>query len=385
MAELADSQASSPVLASSPAPVPLAEMVSQAIAELVATCTKHDSWSLSCPNKVLQTAPSSGQDFYVKPVGLLNEPLKRHVATTISEIGKGFKDVGKTKPGQASVLYNDTFWDQFFMSILFQIGGKLYNTYEQGREVGLRRELLTPLLEKAAHCAASLTRSGLYVEAADDVITYHSAFTLETRTEARQSRRGRKPQCDYAFSGWLHEEALYFIPIEATVRATEVHVAQLAHYMSTTPLGDYRRPYASVGLLIDQYAVRLAFSVMSFDSGGKILPLPLILITPQLEWRVESTAQKHVCVLLALLGVFHVERSIQDPDLWCEGLGRDVWGLAEAVAKGVDSENFSLTPHRRTEPYNARRTEGLDEKSRHFIGQVYRISASCRECVLANT
>ena len=161
MAELADSQASSPVPASSPAPIPLTEMVSQAIAELVATCTKQDSWSLSCPNKLLQTALSSGKDFYVKPVGLLNEPLKHYVATTISEIGNGFKDMGKTKPGQASVLYNDTFWDQFFMSILFQIGGKLYNTYEQGQEVDLRRELLTPLLEKAAHCAASLTRSGL--------------------------------------------------------------------------------------------------------------------------------------------------------------------------------------------------------------------------------
>ena len=234
------------------------------------------------------------------------------------------------------------------MSILFQIGGKLYNMYEQGREVDLRRELLTPLLEKVAHCAASLTRSGLDVKAADDVITYHSAFTLETKTQARHSRCGRKPQCDYAFSGWLHDEALYFIPIEAKVRATEAHVAQLANYMSTTPLGECRRPYASVGLLIDQYAVRLAFSIMSLDSDGKTLPLPIILITPQLEWRVGSTAQKHVCVMLALLGFFHVERSNQNPVLWCEELGRDIWGWAEEVAKGVDS---ALTPHTRTEPY----------------------------------
>ena len=171
------------------------------------------------------------------------------------------------------------------------------------------------------------------------------------------------------------------------MRATEVHVAQLAHYMSTTPLGEYRRPYASVGLLIDQCAVRLAFSVMSFDSDGKTLPLPIILTTPQLEWRVGSTAQKHVGGLLALLGLFHVERSIQNPDLWGEGLGREVWGWAEAVAKGVDRENFSLTPHRRTEPYNIqekmevlmKKVDTLSDKFTEFQHAVESASAPTRE------
>ena len=37
---------------------------------------------------------------------------------------------------------------------------------------------------KNAHCAASLTRGDLDVEAADNVITYHSAFTLKTQNQA---------------------------------------------------------------------------------------------------------------------------------------------------------------------------------------------------------
>ena len=38
-----------------------------------------------------------------------------------------------------------------------------------------------------------------------------------------------------------------------------------------------------------------------------------------------------MCVTLALLVFFHVKRSVQNPDLWREGLGRDVWGWAQEV------------------------------------------------------
>ena len=132
-----------------------------------------------------------------------------------------------------------------------------------------------------------------------------------------------------------------------------VHMSQLAQYMSTTPLGEYRRPYASVGVLIDQYAIHLAFSVMAYDGGtsNKILPLPIILITPRLEWRVESTARRHVCVLLALLSIFHIERSKQDATLWRRGLGEKAWNSAVTVAEAVDRENFTIVPHTRTEPH----------------------------------
>ena len=81
-------------------------------------------------------------------------------------------------------------------------------------------------------------------EGHDAAAVYHSTLTLQARTEARSGRMGVKPCCDYSFEGWSGERPVYFIPIEAKVLIKEKHMSQLAHYMSTTVLGE---PKASPG------------------------------------------------------------------------------------------------------------------------------------------
>ena len=72
-----------------------------------------------------------------------------------------------------------------------------------------KQDLLSPFLQKAAHCVSMMIVKGFGEELGDDPSTvdnkdlceYYSAFTMETVIEACKGHKGRKPAVDYTFFG----------------------------------------------------------------------------------------------------------------------------------------------------------------------------------------
>jgi hypothetical protein len=96
------------------------------------------------------------------------------------------------------------------MTLVLQLGGNLLKTYENRSEAEVKQDLLSPFLQKAAHCVSMMIVKDFGEEFGDDPSTvdnkdlceYHSAFTMETVTEAHKGHKGRKPAVNYTFSGW---------------------------------------------------------------------------------------------------------------------------------------------------------------------------------------
>jgi hypothetical protein len=351
----------------------IAPMVLRAREELLDLCTPEAAllWNVCLPNLredsgLPRDAPSSGKYFCIKPVSSFSEPMQQHIIAIVGAIGGGLADIFRVVPGQTcSLLYNTTFWDQFYMSLVFELGSSLLKTYGQGCETDVRRDLLLPLLDRAANCVSLMMVKGLHDTAGEGTTSegaagggdnftyaYHSAFTLETATEGRPRQKGRKPSCDFAFSGWMDGEPLYFIPIEAKLLLSLENLSQLAHYMSTTVEGEYRMPNASIGILIDQNAVGLGFSVMSLEVESKTIPIPIVLMTPQLKWKKGTAIQKPVCIALCLLCLLQVKRLVQPSNIWKGELGDSMWARVVDVAMAVERESFVVRSKKTHESYD---------------------------------
>ena len=59
-----------------------------------------------------------------------------------------------------------------------------------------------------------------------------------------------------------------------------------------------------MGLAVDESFVRFAFSMFSFHMKGKDVPLPLVLISPSLLWRIGTAIQRSTCIAMCMLQLF---------------------------------------------------------------------------------
>ena len=120
-------------------------------------------------------------------------------------------------------------------------------------------------------------------------------------------------------------------------------MAQLAQYMCT--LGSKGEYIASniicIGFLIDEHHLRVAFAPFCLNDG---LLLPIVLFSPVLKWREDTSSCRGVCVGMCLLQQFSVKRVALTPNE-LEGLVGQ--GLKDGIiqeAKTLMKEPVSITP-----------------------------------------
>ena len=111
---------------------------------------------------------------------------------------------------------------------------RIYNA-KRTEETRIRDLLITPLLDKVAHCASTISAPNEY--AGDGEVCY-SEFVLEQPSESRKHERGRKPTVDYTLTAFLDDEPIFLIPVEAKPMLQEEDMSQIAHYMCTMSSGN---------------------------------------------------------------------------------------------------------------------------------------------------
>ena len=137
--------------------------------------------------------------------------------------------------------------------------------------------------------------------------------------------------------GYIGEELIYNIPIEAKKKIELKHTAQLAQYLTHVSVKLAR---VGVGLLIDESCVQLAFSGMSSSVDGAVVQLPFSLLSPTFPWRMEDI-KKRVWVGLAMLPLFNMQWIEVDGDVVKSGLGEEVWEVLMVYAQKVVAEAYA--------------------------------------------
>ena len=183
---------------------------------------------------------------------LLPDDFQVAVKKQLQNVGKGVDEIFSLP----NTLHNAEFWRSYFQGLLFDLCLGLSICRGHTSEAEICHYLLTPLLKKIAHAASmSLApRDGNCLE-------YCSALGRETQA-AESDKRGRKPEVDYTMTGFVENDPMYIIPVEAKKKITEKHISQLSQYMGTLVNGRYVGG-CTVGMLIDHSTVRLAFSPLA--------------------------------------------------------------------------------------------------------------------------
>ena len=216
-------------------------------------------------------------------------------------------------------------------------------------EAEVRHQLLTPLLNKAAHCASMMKAPG---DCKGSEVEYSSEFNLETKTDS-SGTPGRKPEVNYLLSGYVGNEAVYRIPAESKVKMQASDMSQLSQYMSTMTSGKYISRNVTQGILLDDSFVRIrfVFSALFVDEQGKCIPLPIVLISPPLKWRERTTLDHGVCVGICLLHSLQME-SILVSKQWQKSFGKPTWDEIIQFATMVYDKNFEVSHSKSEFPYN---------------------------------
>ena len=145
-------------------------------------------------------------------------------------------------------------------------------------EAKLQQSILNPILKKVSGATCIIPNMKIETLKAD--------FLTEDKVDLQDGRSGQKPTIDAViqFSNKDHGKVRVSIPIEMKIDLDTKHYSQIACYMNKLSTSEDIRGCIMVGILIDKKQFQLAFSV--FCSGA--VPLPIVHISPPVQWRSES-------------------------------------------------------------------------------------------------
>ena len=228
----------------------------------------------------------------------------------IDHIKQGFLDIFSNGKG---VLHNTAFWSQYFQYLVFELSaGLVVHSGPPRNEAEARHELLTPLLNRAAHCSSIMKALGDFK---GSEVEYSSEFNFEMKTDS---------EVDHLLSGYVGNEAVYRIPAESKVKMEPADMSQLSQYMSTMTNGKYISSNVTQGILLDETLVQFAFSALCLDKEGKCIPLPIVLLSPPLKWRERTALDCGVCIGICLLHSLQMKRKSVCHQ-WQKSFGHPTW------------------------------------------------------------
>ena len=275
----------------------LPELSKQQLLDLFSTseAQKHQ-WCRVIPNNKdsLKCTPSASDKYY-RVIAGCDEVVKTKLRKSFEKV---FIEHGHV----------ETFWEDFALNVTH----KLRLTYREVQKINgmyseakLQQSILNPILKEVS--GATCIIPGTKIE------TLRSDFLIEDEIELQAGRKGQKPTVD-AVIQFSNEngKVRMSIPIEMKIDLDTKHYSQIACYMNKLSTAEDIRGCIMVGILIDKKQFRLAFSV--FCSGT--VPLPIVHISPPVQWRSESKgiiSEESMLTLACTFLIGQLERIEFDP------------------------------------------------------------------------
>ena len=206
----------------------------------------------------------------------------------------------------------DTFWEDFSLNVTHKLG----LTYRETRklngmklysEAKLQQSILNPILEEVSGAICIIPNVKGETLKAD--------FLIEDEIVLQDEKSGHRPTVDAViqFSN-KDDKVRAFVPIEMKLDLDTKQYSQIACYMNKVSTVEDIRDYIMVGILIDKKQFRLAFSVFCNKEG---VPLPIVHISPPIQWRSEPESiisEESMLTLACTFLIGRVERIEYDPE-----------------------------------------------------------------------
>ena len=123
---------------------------------------------------------------------------------------------------------------------------------------------------------------------------------------------GKPASVDYAINLQASNQLLKCIPVEAKCVFSITSIKQLSSYINKLSTCNELGNCAVVGLLMMQYQFRFVFSPYKFASNPE-KTVPLVYISPSIEWRSESCINSKGLLLLSTIHLINFERILFSP------------------------------------------------------------------------
>ena len=246
------------------------ELAKQKLEELFSMPCR-DQWCTVVPKDKdgLVCTPSDSNKYYSLSGGC-KENVKDHLRKSFKKI---FTDRGHV----------ETFWEDFTLTVTHKLGltyrevQKMSGSLSSYSEAKLQQCIINPILKEVSKAASIIP------DIKDETIK--TDFLIEDEIEIQEGKRGQKPSVDAVIQvSNKDNKVIAFVPIEIKLDIDTKHYSQIACYMNKLSTAKDIRDCVMVGIIIDKKQFRLAFSVFKKDK----VPLPIVHISPPIEWRSES-------------------------------------------------------------------------------------------------
>ena len=205
-----------------------------------------------------------------------------------------------------------TFWEEFSLNVTHKLGltykeVQKLNGMKLYSEAKLQQSILNPILKEVSGTICIIPNVKGEMLKADFLIEGEIVLVQD-------EKRGHRPTVDAViqFSN-KDDKVRAFVPIEMKLNLDTKQYSQIACYMNKVSTAEDIRGYIMVGILIDKKQFRLAFSM--FHSGA--VPLPIVHISPPLQWRSEPESiisEESMLTLACTFLIGRVERIEYDPE-----------------------------------------------------------------------
>ena len=248
----------------------VSELAKQQLLDLFVTSTP-SQWCTVLPkcNRSLECTPSNSTEHFSLIPGC-EEEVKELLKTSFEKM---FTNRGHV----------ETFWEDFTLRVTHKLGltyrevQKRNGTLSSYSEAKLQQCILNPILREVSKAACIIP-----------YLKEHSIktdFLIEDEIEIQEGKSGQKPSVDAVIQlSNKKDVAVAYVPIEMKVEIDPNHYSQIACYMNKVSTAEGIHDCVMVGVIIDKKQFRLAFSAYC----DKNVPLPIVHISPPIEWRSES-------------------------------------------------------------------------------------------------
>ena len=241
--------------------------------------------------------PSNSNKFY-NLIPRCDEAVKTHLRESFKKVFGGNGIVR-------------TFWEDFSFNITHKLGltyreVQKMNGMKSYSEVKLQQGILNPILKEVSGAICIIPNMKGKTLKAD--------FLIEDEIVLQDEKGGHKPAIDAVIQFSSKDDRVRaFVPIEMKLDLDTKQYSQIACYMNKVSTAEDIRGCIMVGILIDKKQFRLAFSVFCNKEG---VPLPIVHISPPLQWRSEPESiisEESMLTLACTFLIGQVERIEYDP------------------------------------------------------------------------
>jgi hypothetical protein len=243
-----------------------------------------NQWVMVVPKckEAVKCTPSNSDQYFVKKPGCPKE---------VGELRSAFEKIF-AKTGHVM-----TFWDDFALNVTHKLGltyreltnGKM----EKYNEAQLQQMVLNPMmreLSKAVCIIPNISEEAIKTD-----------FRVQVEIEMVPDQRGQKPAVDALIQiSKADGRVIACVPIETKIDMNVKHYSQITCYINKLSTVEELTDSVMIGVIIDKQLFRLEFSV--YCKGG--IPLPIVHISPPIEWRSESSCTVDESSLLSLACTF---------------------------------------------------------------------------------